>query len=145
LPNIKHIPRGGFKADDLFDPETGLPKGNAAFGVLMLPLLEDYYKVLDTGDYELLENLFSRGFPINFISPYTGIPTLHSLAATCSRMALSVLFAQPGVDYLLRDRKGRLASECAFVFGDDVDLAQILSTKEKEQAEREGRKIKRRE
>lgn len=143
--NIKHIPRGGFKADDLIDPETGLPKGNAAFGMVMLPLLEDYYKVLDTGDYELLDNLFNKGFPINFTSPYTGSPTIHALASTCSRKALDVLFVQLGVDYLLRDRLGRLASECAFVLGDDVELAEILSAKEKEQADRNGVRLKRRE
>lgn len=145
LPNIKHIPRGGFKSDDLVDPETGLPKGNAVFGMVMLPLLEDYYKVLDTGDYELLDSLFKRGFPINFISPFTGSPTIHALASTCSRKALEVLFAQPGVDYLIRDRVGRLASECAFVLGDDVELAEILSAKEKEQADRNGVRLKRRE
>lgn len=110
----------------------------------MLPLLEDYYKVLDTGDYNLLEKLFEKGFPVNFVSPYTGMPTLHALASTRSRPALKVLLAQPDVDYLLRDKKGRLGSECAFRFSGDRKLAQILSEKEKEQAERQGIKVTRR-
>jgi hypothetical protein len=125
MPDIKDLPRLGSTPD-------------------MLPLLEDYYKVLDTGDYDLLENLFEKGFPINFVSPYTGAPTLHALAATCSRMALKVLHAQPGVDYLLRDRSGRLASECAFLFSGDPELAQIISEKEKEQADRQEVKLTRR-
>lgn len=110
----------------------------------MLPLLEDYYKVLDTGDYDLLENLFEKGFPVNFISPYTGMPTLHALASTCSRRAINVLAAQPDVDYLLRDRAGCLASECAFRFSGDPELAQILAEKEKAQAEQKGVKLTRR-
>lgn len=82
LQNIKKIPRVGFKADDLIDPETGLPVGNAVFGFMMLPFLEDYYTVLDTGDYGLLESLFLQAFPVNFISPYAGLRFSRSLRST---------------------------------------------------------------
>ena len=45
---------------------------------------------------------------------------------------------------LLRDKGGRLASELAYLFGQDPAAARLLGSKERKQAEAQGIKLTRR-
>jgi len=47
-------------------------------------------------------------------------------------------------DFLLRDNRGRLPSEMAYLYGEDVAVARLLGNKERKQAKEQGIKLTRR-
>jgi hypothetical protein len=65
-------------------------------------------------------------------------------AATRARKVLRVLLDCGLCNFLLRDKGGRLASELAYLFGQDPAAARLLGVKERRQAEAQGIKLKRR-
>jgi hypothetical protein len=47
-------------------------------------------------------------------------------------------------DFLIRDRRGRLASELAYLYGEDPAMAHLLGIKERKDAKETGRHAVRR-
>jgi len=67
-----------------------------------------------------------------------GMTALHYAAAYNARPCLRVLLKIGKLNYLIRDKKGRYASELAFEYGKDYAVGRLLAKKEAEQAESEG-------
>lgn len=110
----------------------------------LISLIPEYYAVIDFAHPDKIQAFFEKGFPVNFQNPVDGTTAMHVLAGTRSRSGIVVLAAIGEYDFLLRDHKGRLASEYAFLFGDDSGLATYLRLCEKKQAEAQGVKLTRR-
>ncbi|MCB9989306.1 MAG: ankyrin repeat domain-containing protein [Rhodospirillales bacterium] len=79
-----------------------------------------------------------KGGNVNERLPGTGETVLHVAAATGARDALRLLIQIEGCDFLIRDNCGRLASEVAFVVGNDPAVARLLRIKERKQAKKQG-------
>ena len=67
-----------------------------------------------------------------------GMTPLHYAAAYNARPCLRVLLKIGNLNYLIKDKKGRYASELAFEYGKDYAVGRLLAKKEAEQAAREG-------
>ncbi len=84
------------------------------------------------------------GMDINYQHPRTGQTALHAAAGSEARQTVRVLLRSEDCNYLLRDSKGRLPSECAYLFGEDVALSRLLGNKERKQAAEQGIELTRR-
>lgn len=73
-----------------------------------------------------------EGFPANYQDRQTEETTLHISAAARARKVLRVLFYCGLCNFLLRDKGGRLASELAYLFGQDPAAARLLGVKERQ-------------
>jgi len=67
-----------------------------------------------------------------------GMTALHYAAAYDARPCLRILVGSGKCNYLLRDKKGRSASELAFEYGKDYAVGRLLMMKEAQQAVKEG-------
>lgn len=110
----------------------------------MISLGREFLKAARRGNPQMLGAFIEEGFPANYQSPQTGQSALHITAATKARMALRVLVGSGRCDYLLRDHQGRLASELAYLFGEDRAVTRWLRIHERRQAKAQGIKITRR-
>lgn len=86
-----------------------------------------------------------EGFPANYQGRLTGETALHISAATRAPGVLRVLVECGLCNFLLRDKGGRLASELAYLFGQDPAVARLLGTKERKQVEDQGIALTRRQ
>ncbi len=87
----------------------------------------------------------TQRFRINYADPKTGETALHILAAGGARRALrTIMAAQQRLNFLVRDKRGRLSSELAYLYGDDPVMSRLLANKERWQAKREGVRLTRR-
>ena len=66
------------------------------------------------------------------------------IAACQARKALRFLIKTGDCDFLLRDNHGRLPSEMAYLYGEDVAVSRLLGNKERKQAEEQGIVVTRR-
>lgn len=110
----------------------------------MVTISEHFMEAAEHGRAEEVMALVNEGFPLNYQDPVSGKSALHLAAASCARLLILAIIKTGTCNFLLRDKKGRLASEMAFVYGDDVALARLLRIKEGKQAESEGIKLTRR-
>ena len=67
-----------------------------------------------------------------------GMTPLHYAAAYNTRPCIRELIKIGNLNYLIRDKKGRYASELAFEYGKDYAVGRLLAKKEAEQAAKEG-------
>ena len=141
-PNIANLQVGDFFDQQKADAMTE----NMLDGLInnMAALIPAYYKALDRGDARKLKEVFDKGFPVNIPNPVSGGTALHSLAAGGARPAIRLLLTYKDPDFLVRDNKGRLPSEMAYLYGHDPALARLLGNKERKQAEMQGIKLTRR-
>ena len=110
----------------------------------MISLGREFLKAARRGNPQMIGAFIEEGFPANYQSPQTGQSALHITAATKARMALRVLVGSGLCDYLLRDHQGRLASELAYLFGEDRAVTRWLRIHERRQAKARGIKLTRR-
>ncbi|MEW8073219.1 MAG: hypothetical protein AB2826_22625 [Candidatus Thiodiazotropha sp.] len=110
----------------------------------LLALGRQFLGAAERGDVKKVKQFLESGFPTNFQDPQTKFTALHSAASSRARGVAHILLQSHQCDFLLRDFKGRLASEAAFVFGDDVALARLLRIKERKQGEAQGIQVTRR-
>jgi ankyrin repeat protein len=80
-----------------------------------------------------LQPLINEGASVNAIDPRTGATALHYAAAFNDRASIRILIKQENIDYLIKDKEGRLASEHAFVGGADPVVGKLLVIKEQQQ------------
>jgi hypothetical protein len=95
------------------------------------------------GDGNLVRAFIEEAFPIDYADPRTRETALHAAAGSRARRSVRVL-AQHWPDFLIRDRQGRLASELAYLYGEDPAMAHMLGIKERKDANATGRKAARR-
>ena len=105
---------------------------------------KEFLQAAEHGNAKKLQAFIADGFPVNYQDPRSQETALHIVAACQARKALRVLLDTGEVDFLLRDRKGRLASEMAAVFGEDLAVARLLRIHEKKQGAAQGIKVTRR-
>jgi hypothetical protein len=103
----------------------------------------EFLKAAERGNASMVGGYIEEGFPANFQDRLTDETALHISAATRARKVLRVLLDCGLCNFLLRDKGGRLASELAYLFGQDPAAARLLGVKERRQ-EAQGIKLKRR-
>jgi len=111
---------------------------------VMLNLGSEFIRAAEYANEEKLHGFVSAGFPVNWQEPRTGQTALHIVAAGRARAALRTLLKSADLDFLLRDHKGRLASEMASLYGEDLAVARLLGIKERQQADAQGITLTRR-
>ena len=84
-----------------------------------------------TGDLENIELFLAKGFNVNFQHPTTGFTALHFVAATGTIETLKLLLATKDINYLIRDKNGRLPSLLAAAFNKNPAISRYLGAKEK--------------
>jgi hypothetical protein len=104
----------------------------------------EFLKGVERGNAPVVGAYIEEGFPVNYQDRQTQETALHISAATKARKVLRVLLDCKLCNFLLRDKGGRLASELAYLFGQDPAAARLLATKERKQAEAQGIKLTRR-
>lgn len=105
---------------------------------------KEFLEACMRGNPDTVKIFVALGMDVNYQDLRTGDTGLHSAAGTQARRAIKVLLKTDKCDHLLRDNKGRLASEVAYQFGRDPALARLLGNKERKQAEAQGIKLTRR-
>lgn len=104
-----------------------------------------FLKAAERGDIRELQRYIDKvGVPVNYQDPLHQETALHIVAACRARKALRLLLKTGQINFLLRDRKGRLASEMAYLYGRDPAVARLLGIKEKKQGAAQGIKVTRR-
>jgi hypothetical protein len=104
----------------------------------------EFLKAVERGNAPAVGAYIEEGFPVNYQDRRTEEAALHISAAVKARKVLGVLLDCGLCNFLLRDKGGRLASELAYLFGQDPAAARLLATKERKQAEAQGIKLTRR-
>jgi hypothetical protein len=127
---------GEYIADDLL-AQLATDKALNALG-------REFLHVARRGNLRMLSGFIEEGFPVNWQDNRNGQAALHVAAAAKARKALLVLSESSRCDFLLRDKEGRLASELAFLFGDDPAAARLLRIHERRQAAERGIALARR-
>ncbi len=96
-------------------------------------------KAAKTGDVKLLWDNINFSFADVNAQDENGMTALHWATVHGARPCIRMLVASGKCDYLIRDAKGRYASELAFEISGDMGVAHLLSKKEAKQAAHEGR------
>lgn len=109
-----------------------------------LPMSNEFIEAVEHGNAEKVKAILEAGFPVNFQEPATGQTALHIAAASQAREVVRILLETGQCDLLLRDNRGRLASEMAGVFGEDTAMAEDLRRRERAQGKEQGVKVTRR-
>ena len=113
--------------------------------VLAKTKAKEFFEAIQQGDTKTVSLLLKIAVPIDFRHHKTGETALHVAAACKARDVMRILIAHPDCDYLIRDYKGRLPSELAFLYGNDPTMARLLRIKERQQAARDEKVLTRRE
>lgn len=104
----------------------------------------EFLHAAERGNAPMVGAYIEEGFPPNFQDRLTLETALHISAAARARWVLRVLLDCGLCNYLLRDKGGRLASELAYLFGQDPAVARLLGVKERKRAEAQGITLTRR-
>lgn len=103
----------------------------------------DWLDAARHGESAALIAFIEEGFPIDYSDPRTGETALHAAAGSQARPAVRLL-VHHWPDFLMRDRHGRLASELAYLYGEDPAMARLLASTERKYAMATGQDIGRR-
>lgn len=103
-----------------------------------------FLRAAEQGDTRRLDQLIAKGVPVNSRDRATGGTALHYAAAHGARGTLRVLVKSKQCDFLIRDKRGRLPSELAGVYGRDPAMARLLLKKEVQQARTQNLQLHRR-
>lgn len=85
-----------------------------------------------------MKQALENGADVNTRHPDTGATALHYAAVMRARDMLNWLAKRDGIDYLVRDNKGRLPSALAYEVADDPAIGRFLAKKQNEQARERG-------
>jgi hypothetical protein len=117
-------------ADQIYRSSRGRG-GDPQWGLMFLTAAKN-------GNAAKLEELLGQDPPVNIRDPIDHAAALHYIAAFDARPALRVVMKSDALDYLVRDREGRLPSELAREVGNDDAMARLLMIKEMRQAQARG-------
>lgn len=115
---------------------------NKGFATILLGA--EFLKTAERGNPGKLKVFLDGGFPVNYQDPTDGATALHILAAGGARKALRVILKSNKLDFCLRDKKERLVSEMAYLYGRDVAMSRLLGNKARKQAAAQGITLTRR-
>ena len=87
----------------------------------------EFLKAVERGNAPAVGAYIEEGFPPNYQDRQTQETALHISAAVKARKVLRVLLDCGLCNFLLRDKGGRLASELAYLFGQDPAAARLLA------------------
>jgi len=104
---------------------------------------KDWLDAVRCGDAAAVRAYIEEGFPIGYRDRRTGENALHAAAGSQARTILRVLLPR-WAGFLVRDRQGRLASELAYLYGEDPAMARLLGTKERKEGESTSTVVRRR-
>jgi hypothetical protein len=103
----------------------------------------EFVEAARDGDGDLVRAFMEEGFPMLWSDERTRETALHAAAGSRARPAVRVL-VQHWPDFLMRDSRGRLASELGYLYGEDPAMAHMLGIKERKNARATGRDVVRR-
>ncbi|MBI1181522.1 MAG: hypothetical protein GC201_13280 [Alphaproteobacteria bacterium] len=135
LPNIFRAP-----SHELTAEEETLAR---VFRRAQVRLGREFIEAARDGDGDLVRAFMEEGFPMAWSEDRNRETALHAAAGSRARPAIRVL-VQHWPDFLIRDRRGRLASELAYLYGEDPAMAHLLGIKERKDALATGRPVARR-
>jgi len=92
----------------------------------------DWIESARRGDVAAVRAWLEEGFPITYQDRLTGETALHAAAGSQARSVVRLLLPL-WPDFLIRDGQGRLASELAYLYGEDPALSRLLAIKEQKQ------------
>lgn len=95
------------------------------------------------GDITTMRAYAEEGFPVTYRDKRTGETAMHVAAGSQGRPVLRFLLPV-WQGFTVRDRQQRLASELAYLYGEDVAMARLLGRKEREEAAQTSSVIRRR-
>ena len=104
---------------------------------------KDWLDAARCGDAAAVRAYIEEGFPIWYRDRRTGETALHAAAGSQARIILRALLPR-WVGFLVRDRQGRLASELAYLYGEDPAMARLLGSKERKEGESTSTAVRRR-
>ena len=104
---------------------------------------KDWLDAARCGDAAAVRAYIEEGFPIWYRDRRTGENALHAAAGSQARTILRVLLPR-WAGFLTRDRQGRLASELAYLYGEDPAMARLLGSKERKEGEATSTLVRRR-
>lgn len=102
----------------------------------------DLLNAVKMGLREKIKRLLETGVPVNFQHPRTKSTALHIAAAGSNLVAAKMLMENEDLDYLLRDKWNRLSMDNAMFFSLFPEIAELISSKTKERAIRDGVDLK---
>lgn len=94
------------------------------------------------GDLRNMQSMFEKGANVNFQEAITGATALHFAASLKSREIINWLAKRDGIDFLIKDKEGRLPSALAFEVADDPVIGRYLAKKQAAQARARGIDLK---
>ena len=92
----------------------------------------DWIESARRGNVAAVRAWLEEGFPITYQDRLTGETALHAAAGSQARSVVRLLLPL-WPDFLIRDGQGRLASELAYLYGEDPALSRLLAIKEQKQ------------
>jgi len=104
---------------------------------------KDWLDAARCGDAAAVRAYIEEGFPIWYRDRRTGENALHAAAGSQARTILRLLLPR-WAGFLVRDRQGRLASELAYLYGEDPAMARLLGSKERKEGESTSTVVRRR-
>lgn len=128
------VSTGGYQAGD------DSARGNG----MEILLARRFFAAVERGDAITVLAYIRIGYDVNKKRERLGDTALHIAAARNAKDVLKVLIESRQCDFLIRDNRGRLASEMAYLFGDNPAAARLLGNKERQQAKVQGVKLTRR-
>ena len=91
-----------------------------------------------SGNPDTITELITKGVDINFECPSSKARALHLAASNNAIFAIDVLMKDSNLDYLVKDRHGRLPSALAIEVADNHELGERLMQAETKQASERG-------
>jgi hypothetical protein len=92
----------------------------------------DWIESARRGNVAAVRAWLEEGFPITYQDRLTGETAMHAAAGSQARGVVRLLLPL-WPDFLIRDGQGRLASELAYLYGEDPALSRLLAIKEQKQ------------
>jgi hypothetical protein len=129
------------KWQDEFDPVD--PKLAALCERAMARLGRDWFEAVQRGDTATVRAYIEEGFPMSHRHPTIGANALHMAAGSQARPLVRLLLPL-WEGFTLRDGQGRLASELAYLYGEDPAMARLLGRLERREAAQTGGVVRRR-
>lgn len=97
---------------------------------------QEFIREVKAGKVSSVERSIQLGINVNAQDKF-GMTALHYAAATGFRPCIRLLVNSGQCNYLIKDNKGRLASELAYEWGRDYAVGLLLQKKEARQAYQE--------
>ncbi|MES1990606.1 MAG: hypothetical protein V4441_06620 [Pseudomonadota bacterium] len=131
------------RAAAIYEQESISPDLAALCKRALARLGRDYLDAARCGDTATMRAYIEEGFPATYQDKRTGETAMHVAAGSQGRAVLRFLLPL-WEGFTVRDRQQRLASELAYLYGEDVAMARLLSRKERQEAAQTASIIRRR-